>query len=167
MNLKEISLEHLPFLNKEKIHRLKRYFQEIPEDSLEATNPLVHLSASALVFVNDALFFVEHPYQKEWLLPAGHVEVGEWPAQTAQREFLEETGYSTDDFEQVLVDINVIPIPENPAKNQLAHVHIDLRYLLKLDNLPPQEAELPTRLLRREEAPEEFKKYYRLVNPVN
>ncbi|XOW21370.1 NUDIX hydrolase [Lactococcus cremoris] len=72
-------------------------------------NPDLQLSASALVFKEDKLFFIEHPYQKELLLPAGHVELKESPLDTAIREFHEETGFFAKKMGK-LVDVNLIDI---------------------------------------------------------
>jgi len=117
------------------------------------------LSASALVFKKHKLFFIEHPYQKELLLPAGHVELGEKPLETAIREFHEETGFSASESGK-LVDVNLINIPYNKIKNEKEHQHIDFRFLLELKEKEADLAELPFFLLDRTEAPDEFKKYY-------
>ena len=122
-------------------------------------NPDLQLSASALVFKKHKLFFIEHPYQKELLLPAGHVELGEKPLETAIRELHEETGFSASESGK-LVDVNLINIPYNKIKNEKEHQHIDFRFLLELKEKEADLAELPFFLLDRTEAPDEFKKYY-------
>ncbi|MFK4964669.1 NUDIX domain-containing protein [Lactococcus garvieae] len=121
-------------------------------------NPDLQLSASAVVFKGEKMYFIEHPYQKELLLPAGHVEEGEKPHKTAEREFHEETGLSAG--APRLIDVNLINIPYNAVKEEKAHQHIDFRYLLKLRDEPSERAELPVFLLPKTEAPEEFKKYF-------
>ncbi|OAL08802.1 hypothetical protein A7X72_01113 [Lactococcus garvieae] len=121
-------------------------------------NPDLQLSASAVVFKGEKMYFIEHPYQKELLLPAGHVEEGEKPYETAKREFHEETGLTADTPR--LIDVNLINIPYNAVKEEKAHQHIDFRYLLKLRDEPSELAELPVFLLSKTEAPEEFKKYF-------
>lgn len=60
--------------------------------------------------------------------------------------------------------INLIDIPFNETKNEKKHQHIDFRYLLELEEQEAELAELPFFLLELEEAPEEFKKYYRYKN---
>ncbi|MDM5143340.1 putative DHNTP pyrophosphohydrolase [Lactococcus lactis] len=60
-----------------------------------------------------------------------------------------------------LVDVNLIDIPFNEIKNEKEHQHIDFRFLLELEEQEAELAELPFFLLELEEAPEEFKKYYR------
>lgn len=121
-------------------------------------NPDLQLSASAVVFKGEKMYFIEHPYQKELLLPAGHVEEGEKPHKTAEREFHEETGLTAG--APRLIDVNLINIPYNAVKKEKAHQHIDFRYFLKLRDDPSERAELPVFLLSKTEAPEEFKKYF-------
>lgn len=121
-------------------------------------NPDLQLSASAVVFKGEKMYFIEHPYQKELLLPAGHVEEGEKPHKTAEREFHEETGLTAG--APRLIDVNLINIPYNAVKEEKAHQHIDFRYLLKLRDEPSERAELPVFLLSKTETPEEFKKYF-------
>ncbi|WP_054639378.1 NUDIX domain-containing protein [Lactococcus fujiensis] len=143
-----------------KIEGLMHKLELFPLELRGKANPDLQISASALVFVGRKLFFIEHPYQKEWLLPAGHVEKGEQPIQAAIREFNEETGYFVGE-KGTLVDANIISIPLNEKRNEKAHQHIDFRYLLKLEKEKvASSAELPFNLLSQEEAPEEFKKIF-------
>lgn len=90
------------------------------------------------------------------MLPAGHVELGEKPLETAIREFHEETGFSASESGK-LVDVNLINIPYNKIKNEKEHQHIDFRFLLELKEKEAGLAELPFFLLDRTEAPDEFK----------
>ncbi|AUX12033.1 phosphohydrolase [Latilactobacillus sakei] len=125
-----------------------------------AVNDHYHLSASALVFKNNQLLMVRHPYLQQWLLPAGHVELSETPGQTALRELLEETGLVGEQAQ--LVDANLIAIPENPVKKQAAHMHIDCRYLITARKQPSASAELPNRWVAQDAAPAEFQPYFKL-----
>ncbi len=80
------------------------------------------------------------------------------------REFLEETGiFAIPAIEPTLVDVNVIDIPANPVKNEGAHKHLDFRYWLYSYDEFGKNAELPTTLLTEDEAPEEFKPYFKLM----
>lgn len=142
-------------------------YQMISELMAQQTLPLYrsvndhyHLSASALVFKNNQLLMVRHPYLHQWLLPAGHVEPSETPVQTALRELLEETGLVGEQAQ--LVDANLIKIPDNPVKKQAAHTHIDYRYLITANEQPSAAAELPNQWVSQDEAPAEFQPYFKL-----
>lgn len=142
---------------------LTAYLTGISDDSLVDRKSPLHLSASALVFDEERLFFIEHPYQKEYLLPAGHVDPGEWPQQTAIRELQEETGRSlVGQWTCRLVDINLISIPHNPSKKEGPHYHLDFRYLVSGKVQQTKAAELPVALLSQSQAPLEFRPYYSL-----
>lgn len=149
--------------NQEKLIKIIQSLESSNYELRGKINPDLQLSASTLVFKEDKLFFIEHPYQKELLLPAGHVELKESPLDTAIREFHEETGFFAKKMGK-LVDVNLIDIPFNETKNEKKHQHIDFRYLLELEEQEAELAELPFFLLELEEAPEEFKKYYRYKN---
>ncbi len=153
------------FEDKNKLSQVAEYLTNAHFELRGKLNPDLQLSASGLVFVQEKLFFVEHPYQKEWLLPAGHVELDETPLETAIREFHEETGYFAQKKGK-LVDVNVIKIPFNAIKNEKAHLHIDFRFLLELTDESAEQAELPTALLSKNEAPLEFRKYFKYKKKV-
>ena len=125
--------------NQEKLDRIIDLLEASQVELRGKLNPELQLSASALVFKESKLFFIEHPYQKELLLPAGHVELAEKPLDTAIREFHEETGFFSS-LNGKLVDVNLINIPFNEIKNEKEHLHIDFRYLLELKEQKVQAA---------------------------
>ena len=151
---------------KTKIEKISEILSQMKIEDLTNRKSKVHLSASAVVFNKNKCYFIKHPYLKTILLPAGHVENGEMPIDTAIREFLEETGFFAKIDENMqnmgLIDVNVIEIPDNPVKSEGEHIHIDFRYKLVLDEVKGQKkAELEYFLLTENEANEEFKGYYR------
>ena len=153
---------------KAKIERILEILSQMKIEDLTNRKSKVHLSASAVVFKNDKCYFIKHPYLKTILLPAGHVENGEMPLNTAIREFSEETGFFAKVDENMqnfgLIDVNVIDIPENPVKNEGEHIHIDFRYKLVLDEEKNREkAELEWFLLEKREVDSEFNKYYKYL----
>jgi 8-oxo-dGTP pyrophosphatase MutT (NUDIX family) len=81
---------------------------------------------------------VRHRALGMWLIPGGHIE----PADdnllgAALRELDEETGVSWEDIAElpdadaIPIDIDVHPIPANPAKSEQEHWHADFRYVIK------------------------------------
>ena len=153
---------------KTKIEKILKILLQEKLENLTNRKSKVHLSASAVVFKKEKCYFIKHPYLKTILLPAGHVENGEMPLNTAIREFSEETGFFAKVDENMqnfgLIDVNVIDIPENPVKNEGEHIHIDFRYKLVLDEEKNREkAELEWFLLEKREVDSEFNKYYKYL----
>lgn len=54
--------------------------------------PRVCLTAGGILIHQDRVLLVRHKKLGFWLNPGGHLESGELPHQTAEREFFEETG---------------------------------------------------------------------------
>ena len=153
---------------KTKIGKISEILSQMKMEDLTNRKSKVHLSASAVVFNKNKCYFIKHLYLKTILLPAGHVENGEMPIDSAIREFVEETGFFAKVDENMqnfgLIDVNVIDIPENPVKSEGEHIHIDFRYKLVLEEEKNREkAELEWFLLGENEADEEFKGYYKYL----
>ena len=154
---------------KTKIEKISEILSQTKIEDLTNRKSKVHLSASAVVFKNAKCYFIKHPYLKTILLPAGHVESGEIPLDTAIREFVEETGFFAKIDENIqnmgLIDVNVIEIPDNPVKSEGEHIHIDFRYKLVLyEEKNREKAELEWFLLGENEADDEFKGYYKYLD---
>lgn len=138
--------------------------EQYPDSNLLNRKSPLHLSASALVFQDQSLVFIHHPYLRKTLLPAGHVEIGETTQATALRELYEETGLTFDSLTRTdLVDLNLFAIPANPQKAEGTHYHIDFRYHFQGSIKKNTESELAVDLLEEEQAPDEFKPYFQLI----
>lgn len=152
-----------PWSGLNKLDQIKSLIQQNP-DGLSNRKSLLHLSASAFVFMNKQAIFIRHPYLHTILLPAGHVEPGELPIECAIREFHEETGGAVIPNTGKLIDLNMIDIPANPLKNEGKHQHIDFRYTFKLADSHADNAELPVFLLKETDSPAEFQPYFDLLS---
>lgn len=158
----EYLITHTNKKNKTKVRRLYQHYIRSNEIFYRVRNTKLHYSASAIVFKNNKIFFIKHPYLNKILLPAGHVEINEEPVETATREFHEETGFFAfyEQGKSALVDVNLIEIPENKILDEKAHQHIDFRYRLELAAYLPVTSELPCFLLEKGQAPTEFHSYF-------
>lgn len=95
-----------------------------------------HVTAGALLLRPDGrVLLVEHKALSKWLFPGGHLEeTDETLMGAALRELAEETGISPElvtPDSPVPLDIDVHPIPANPAKDEPDHQHFDFRFLFR------------------------------------
>ena len=96
-----------------------------------------HLTGSAVVLTADGarVLLLYHAKLRRWLQPGGHAEAGESAGEAvALREALEETGLSRlalHDAAPRPLDVDVHDIPAR--KDEPAHEHLDLRYLVVAD----------------------------------
>jgi 8-oxo-dGTP pyrophosphatase MutT (NUDIX family) len=102
-------------------------------DPFSRSNLVGHITASGLVIEFDKVLLIRHPYLGIWIQPGGHIDEGETPESAAIRETQEETGVLCELVwqENSLVDVDVHTIPNNPAKKEPEHIHIDLCFALK------------------------------------
>lgn len=163
-DIQQLQKSQASWISASKLEKMIELIKQEANENLADRSTALHFSASALVFKEDKLFFIYHPYLKTTLLPAGHVEAGETPEQAARREFQEETGFAVDSLKGgQLVDVNLFNIPANPLKNEGSHHHLDFRYHFALNDQKPGSAELDFKLLTRDQAPEEFQVYFQLL----
>ncbi|MFI0218808.1 NUDIX hydrolase [Streptomyces lydicus] len=103
---------------------------------------LGHVTAGAILADLDGqVLHIHHNALNRWLLPGGHLEdVDDDLAGAALRELVEEAGLDGGAValaEPRPVHIDVHPIPANPAKGEGAHLHVDFRYLFRLERDAP------------------------------
>src|SRR5215468_7943373 len=103
-----------------------------------------HFTGSALVTSRsrDKVLLMKHKFIGRWMQFGGHADGSPDLAKVALREAAEESGFPEARFAICggIFDIDIHPIPANPGKNEPAHEHFDVRYLLELDAtlpLPP------------------------------
>lgn len=107
----------------------------------------VHLTASTFAFDPsfERVLLIRHKALGKWLQPGGHVDPGEAPWEAALRECEEETGLTgevlslADPDPEFLgspwpFDVDLHPIPARPEKDEPAHLHLDLRFLVVLED---------------------------------
>lgn len=100
------------------------------DDAMLRSCAIGHVTGSAFV-VDPAVrrtLLVHHRKLGKWLQPGGHCEPGETSMDAAVRETLEETGVVAAPRSDGIFDIDVHPIPAR--RDEPAHVHYDVRYLL-------------------------------------
>ena len=96
-----------------------------------------HVTCSAiLIDPSWRVLHIRHNALDRWLRPGGHLERTDTSlVGAALREVEEETRIPAGDpilLDPLPIDIDVHPIPANPAKNEPDHWHFDLRYAFGL-----------------------------------
>ncbi|MDH6135812.1 8-oxo-dGTP pyrophosphatase MutT (NUDIX family) [Kitasatospora sp. MAA4] len=131
---------------------LATYLEEHPEDMAGLALPLSlldsgaelasrkefrgHVTAGA-VLVNEHrhVLFIRHIALDKWLTPGGHLEAEDTTLSgAALRELAEEAGIPATAVTLAgggPVHIDVHPIPENPAKGEPDHFHVDFRFVFR------------------------------------
>ncbi|MEZ6184493.1 MAG: NUDIX domain-containing protein [Planctomycetota bacterium] len=102
-----------------------------------------HLTASAVLVdpARERTLLIKHRKLGLWLQPGGHFEPDEVvPAAAALREVQEETGLAGRALELLDVDVHAIPA----RKQDPAHEHFDLRFLVEVPLAAPSPATAPT-----------------------
>jgi 8-oxo-dGTP pyrophosphatase MutT (NUDIX family) len=100
-----------------------------------------HVTCSAIVLDPDRrVLHIRHNALNTWLRPGGHLEAEDTSlVGAALREVAEETGIDPSALtlvDEVPIDIDVHPIPANPAKGEPDHQHFDVRYAFITNAFP-------------------------------
>ena len=93
-----------------------------------------HFTASCWLIDADGTkaLLTHHAFLNRWLQLGGHADGHADLLAAALREAHEESGLSgIEPVTLAIFDIDIHEIPANPAKNEVAHLHHDVRFLLK------------------------------------
>lgn len=121
-----------------------RFFSRLDEGSpTRDENTISHFCCYFLPYnpVTKQVFIVHHKKSSLWLAPGGHIDKGEHPMQTLNREIEEELGVKDKIKEKIkpfLLTITLINNPIRPCKE-----HLDIWYKFSADgsefNVDPKE----------------------------
>jgi 8-oxo-dGTP pyrophosphatase MutT (NUDIX family) len=151
--LEAVLAEYHP-LDEAEAHDVARIQALIARGDPWSREELLHVTASALVVepTSGRVLLRWHDRMQRWLQVGGHGDPGEHdPWEVACREAAEETGLTDltalDPGEpQHPVQIVIVPVPA--SKNEPAHEHADIRYLLVTATPETATAESPGATLR-------------------
>lgn len=100
-----------------------------------------HITCGAiLIGEENRLLMIHHLALNQWLFPGGHIEKSDILLyQAAARELMEETGIKSESLgkfenwlDNIPIQIDCHPIPENKSKEEPAHKHWDFRFAFPL-----------------------------------
>lgn len=138
--LRLLNRHHTRFMDEAAFVARARAFVETHTDVFDREHLPAHVTGSAWVVSQDfsQALIMHHVKQDQWFQPGGHADGDADILRVALRETAEETGIDpeqvrllTDDVFDV--DIHVIPASEHGPW----HEHIDIRFLVQIDNRLP------------------------------
>ena len=103
-------------------------------DCFERSHKAGHITGSAWLLNpgGDKVLLTLHRKLQRWMQTGGHADGDPEPLRVALREATEESGIrGILPLHHGIFDIDIHRIPENKAKNEPAHLHYDIRYLLR------------------------------------
>ena len=112
----------------------RRFLAELRrlDDPFDQGADPVHVTGSAIVVGPRGTVLHLHKRLGRWMQPGGHLDAGEWPADAALREAVEETGLAV---RHPRGGARLVHLDVHPAAR--GHVHLDLRYLLEAPDEDP------------------------------
>jgi len=125
----------LPFNIAEKTHKsVITALLNSTDDCFHRHNFPAHITGSAWVISPDStqVLMTHHKFLDKWLQFGGHADGEIDIKNVALREAQEESGIMEIEYASPdIFDIDIHPIPANPKRNEPAHYHYDIRYLLR------------------------------------
>lgn len=119
------------------VHKAVDYIEN-NQDCFEREHGPVHVTGSAWV-VNpqrDRVLMVHHGKLHEWYQPGGHADGDPDVLRVAMREAQEESGVSDEHIHLLSPEVFDVDIHWIPAAPMVpAHGHIDIRFLLEIDDV--------------------------------
>ena len=108
-------------------------FVESHDDCFERSQAAGHVTGSAWVIdrARTHTLMVHHRRLNKWLQPGGHCDGDADVLAVALREVEEETGLRAEPVSDEIFDVDTHSIPAR--KNEPAHIHYDIRYLVVAD----------------------------------
>jgi 8-oxo-dGTP pyrophosphatase MutT (NUDIX family) len=100
-----------------------------------------HITGSALLLnvTGDKVLMNHHKFLNLWMQFGGHADGDEDILAVAIKETMEESGITS--FQPItsdIIDLDIHEISANPKKNEPAHFHYDIRYVMQMtDEQPP------------------------------
>ena len=117
-----------------------RAFVEANTDVFNREHLPLHVTGSAWVVSPDftQALILHHVKQDQWFQPGGHADGDNDVLRVALRETSEETGLDPDQIQLLSDEVFDVDIHTIPAsRHDTWHEHIDLRFLVQIDNRLP------------------------------
>jgi 8-oxo-dGTP pyrophosphatase MutT (NUDIX family) len=117
-----------------------RAFVEANTDVFNREHLPAHVTGSAWVVSQDftQALILHHVKQDQWFQPGGHADGDNDVLRVALRETSEETGLDPDQIQLLSEEVFDVDIHTIPASvHDTWHEHIDLRFLVQIDNRLP------------------------------